>query len=101
MRTIWTLLKIIIVIAIAIPLAMFVLATAFGVLGALLGLAFLALKLAIVALLVVGGFKLLKRIFGGKRAPEPPVARALPPVDPHYAAAMRELDLELGESTRH
>ena len=101
MRTIWTLLKIIIVLAIAIPLAMFVLATTLGVLGAILGLAFLALKLAIIALLVLGGFKLLSRIFGGKRTPELPAAMSLPPVDPHYAAAMRELDLELGESARH
>ena len=100
MRIIWTLLKIIIVVAIAIPLAMFVLATAFGVLGAILGLAFIALKFAIIALLVVGGFKLLSRIFGSKRTPEIPAAKSLPPVDRHYAAAMRELDLELGESTR-
>ena len=99
MRIIWTRLKIIVVIAIAIPLAMFVLATAFGVLGAILGLAFVALKLAIVALIVVGGFKLLSRIFGGKRTPELPAAKSLPPVDPHYAAAMRELDRELGETT--
>jgi len=100
MRIVWTLLKIIIVLAIAIPLAMFVLATTLGVLGAMLGLAFLALKLAIVALIVVGGFKLLSRIFGGKRTPELPASRALPPVDPHYAAAMRELDRELGETSR-
>ena len=99
MRTIWTLLKIIVVLAIAIPVAMFVLATTLGVLGAILGIAFMALKLAIIALMVIGGFKLLARVFGGKRTPELPPSRALPPVDPHYAAAMRELDRELGETT--
>jgi hypothetical protein len=100
MRIIWTLLKIIIGLAIAIPLAMVVFATTLGVLGAMLGLAFLALKLAIFALIVVGAFKLVSRIFGTTRAPALPAARSLPPADPHYAAAMRELDLELGESTR-
>ena len=97
MRIIWTLVKVIIGLAIAIPLAMIVFATTLGVLGALIGLAFMALKLAIIALVGVSLFRLASRLFGSKRAPAEPAAKALPPVDPHYTAAMRELELELGE----
>ena len=97
MRIIWTLLKVVIGLAIAIPLAIVVFATTLGVLGALLGLAFFALKLAVFALIVVAGFKLLSRLFGSKPAPATNSARTLPPADPHYDAAMRELEIELGE----
>jgi membrane protein YdbS with pleckstrin-like domain len=99
MRIIWTLLKVIIGLAIAIPLAIVVFATTLGVLGALIGLAFFALKIAILALVVVGAFKLVSRLFGSKPAPMAP-ARSLPPADPHYEAAMRELEFELGERPR-
>ena len=44
MKPLWTLLKVVIAIAIAIPLFIIVLATTLGVLGALFGLAILALK---------------------------------------------------------
>ena len=91
MRIIWTLLKVVIGLAIAIPLAIVIFATTLGVLGALIGLAFFALKLAILALIVLGAFKLVSRLFGSKPEPAGPRAKALPPVDPHYAAAMREL----------
>ncbi|HWE42482.1 MAG TPA: hypothetical protein VG432_08250 [Gemmatimonadaceae bacterium] len=100
MRIIWTLVKVIIGLAIAIPLAMIVFATTLGVLGALIGLAFLALKFAVFALIAVGAFKLLSRLVRSSPAPAGPAARALPPVDPHYDAAMRELELELGERSR-
>ena len=100
MRIIWTLVKVIIGLAIAIPLAIFVLATSLGVLGALIALAFLALKFAVIALLAVGAFKLLARLFRSTPAPAGQVSKALPPVDPHYDAAMRELELELGERSR-
>lgn len=97
MRIIWTLLKITLGLAIAIPLAMFVFAATLGVLGAVLGLAFVALKIAVFALIVVGVFRLGARLFGSKPATVPPTARTLAPVDPHYEAAMRELDVALGE----
>lgn len=100
MRVIWTLLKIVIGLAIAIPLAMIVFATTIGVLGAMIGLAFVALKIAFFALIAVAAFKLVSRLFRSKPAPAAPVARALPPVDPHYDAAMRELEMELGERPR-
>jgi hypothetical protein len=100
MRPIWTLLKVIVALAIAIPVAMVLFATTLGVLGVVIGIAFFALKLAILALIGLGVFRLGARLFGSKPARTEPIARALPAADPHYAAAMRELDLELGERTR-
>ena len=103
MRVIWTLLKIMLACMIVIPLSIIVLVTALGVFGALLGLAILALKLAIVGLLVWGAFKLVAGLMGvgGSRArSERDEVKSLPPVDPHYEAAMRELDRELGHSSR-
>ena len=97
MRIIWTMLKVIIGLAIAIPLAIVVFATTLGVLGAVIGIAFFALKLAILAFIGLAVFRLGVRLFGSKPAPAEPMARALPPADPHYAAAMRELEMELGE----
>lgn len=96
MRIIWTLVKVVIGLAIAIPLAIFLFATTLGVLAAMIGLALVALKVAIFALAAVVVFKLAARLLGSKRTPAPPTAKALPPVDPHYEAAMRELDAELG-----
>jgi hypothetical protein len=101
MRIIWTLLKVIIGLAIAIPVAIVLFATTLGVLGAMLGLAFFALKFAIVALVVIGGFKLLSRLFGSTPSSPAPAGKSLPaPADPHYDAAMRELELHLGERPR-
>ena len=99
MRIIWTLVKVIVGLAIAIPLALIVLSTAVGIFGALIGLAFFALRIAVLVLLGVLGFKLVGRLFRSTPAPRP----ALPPpapVDPHYEAAMRELEQELGERPR-
>lgn len=101
MRTVWKLFKIALALAIAIPLGLIVLATTMGILGALFGLAVLVLKLAFVGLIAYGAFKLARNLFFGpapKPAPKPapaPVVPQLPPRDPYYEAAMRELDSEL------
>ena len=100
MRPIWTLLKVIVALAIAIPVAIVLFATTLGVLGAVIGIAFFALKLAILAFIGLSVFRLGVRLFGSKSAPAEPLARALPPADAHYAAAMRELEMELGERPR-
>ena len=101
MRFLWTTFKVLIALAIAIPVGILALALGFGVLGALLGLAVLALKLAVVALLAYGTFKLVVALAGGRRpAPAAPAPHALPAPDPHYEAAMRELDEVLGERPR-
>jgi hypothetical protein len=101
MRLLWTVLKVAIGLALVLPVAIIVLATVLGLFGALLGLAFLALRIAAIGLLFYGGFKLVSWLMRGapRKTPAPEV-RPLPRVDPHYEAAMRELDLELGETSR-
>lgn len=101
MRFLWKAIKVLIALAIVIPLGMLALAVGFGILGAVLGIAIFALKLAVFALLAYGAFKLLGAVFGERRpAPAAPAPRYLPPPDPHYEAAMRELDEALGERPR-
>lgn len=99
----WTLVKVVIVLALAIPLGIIVLGTALGLFGALLGLAIMALRIAIIGLIGYGVFRLGMRLF---RDPARSARRQrheikqLAPIDPYYNAAMRELDRELGESAR-
>src|SRR5690242_14475808 len=96
MKVLWTLFKVVIALALVIPVSIFLLATALGIFGALLGLAVVAFKVGILALIGYGAFRLLAHLLGGSPRKQP-VAQ-LPPVDPHYEAAMRELDRELGEA---
>lgn len=100
MRIIWTLVKVIIGLAIAIPLAIFVFAASLGVLGALIGLAFLALKVAVIAVIGIVAFRALSRILRSNPESTRPALPQPAAVDQHYAAAMRELELELGERPR-
>ena len=99
MRILWTLLKIIIGLAIAIPLGIMALALTAGVLGTLFGLAVLVLKLACVALVGYGVFRLARAMFVPSRKPAPPIPE-LRSVDPYYEAAMRELDSEIERRPR-
>ena len=96
MRFIWTLLKVVIALALVIPVSIIVLATALGILGALIGVAILSLKIAVLALIGYGAFRLVAQLWGGPARSAPKRSESLPPVDPHYEAAMRELDRELG-----
>ena len=98
MRILWTLLKVIIGLAIAIPLGIAALAISLGILGGLLGLAVLALKLACVGFIGYGLFRLGRSLLGGSPAPKAQPVRQLPMSDPYYDAAMRELDSEMGVS---
>jgi hypothetical protein len=101
MGMLWKLFKIVIALALAIPLSIIVLATALGVLGALMGLAVLTLKLAVVGLVGWGMFRLAAFLLRGSKAPRrKEEIRRLPPADPYYEVAMRELDRELGEASR-
>lgn len=97
MRILWNLVKFAIVLALVIPVAIIVLATALGLFGALLGLAIVAVRLAIVALLVWGAYRLGRAVFrrSGKHSRTGEFGQ-LVPVDPYYEAAKRELDRELG-----
>ncbi len=96
MRILWTLMKVIIGLAIAIPLGIVALVITVGILGGLLGLAVIALKLACVALVGVGLFRVARYFLGGSSAPKAKVIRELPAPDPYYEAAMRELDATMG-----
>lgn len=100
MRFIWTLVKVALAVAIVVPLCIIALGVGLGILGALFGLAIVVLKLAVLALVGYGVFKLAARLIGGPKAPTPPAVKQLPTYDPHYEAAMRELDRELGEVPR-
>jgi hypothetical protein len=101
MKGLWTLVKIMIALVLAIPLSIIVLATALGILGALVGVAVLTLKLAVFGLVAWGVFRLISRLMGGlAHGKRRSTITELPPVDPHYEAAMRELDRELGEVPR-
>lgn len=96
-RVLWTLFKIMIGLAIAIPLGFFAITLALGVVGTAVALAVMAVRLGVLALVGYGVYRVGRFLFGrGRRSPkhaEPPAA--LPPVDPYYVAAMRELDAEL------
>jgi hypothetical protein len=98
MRLLWTLTKLFIALAIVLPLAIIALSTALGVLGALAGLAFFALRVGIGLLLLYGLIKLTIALVGGNSAPKRAPVRDLPPpapVDPYVEAARRELDREI------
>ncbi len=101
MKVLWTLLKVVVALVVAIPVSIIVLATALGILGALVGIAVLALKLAVFGLVGWAAFRLITRLVRGpSRESRKSALAELPPVDPHYEAAMRELDRELGPVAR-
>jgi hypothetical protein len=99
MRIIWTLLKVIVGLAIAIPVGLLVLALTVGLVGTLMGLAVLAAKLAVLGFIGYGVFRVGRALFAPSRKASPAPVRELPQVDPYYQAAMRELDSELGPVT--
>lgn len=100
MRILWTLFKIIIGLAIAIPVGLLALALTVGIVGTLVELAIVALRLAIIGLIGYGIYRVVRHFVAPSRAAPAPVVRDLPPADPYYAAAMRELDSELRGSSR-
>ncbi len=95
MRALWTLTKVLLAIAIGLPLAIIALSLTLGLMGALFGLAVLTLRIALIGLVVWGVYRLAKAVFGSDERPNrrPP---SLPPADPYLEAAKRELDRELG-----
>lgn len=102
MKLLWTLVKVALALALVIPIGIVVLATALGLFGALLGLAILALRVALICLIAWGAFRLVTWLFRAPAASRSALheIKELPKVDPHYEAAMRELDRELGEVRR-
>jgi hypothetical protein len=93
MKVLWTLVKVGVALALVIPLSLLML----GVFGAVLGLAIMLLRVALIGLVAFGAFKLVARLL---RGPAPRVApreapRLSTPADPYYQAAMQELDREI------
>ena len=95
MRILWTLAKVILALAIAIPLGMLAVGLAMGILGGLFGLAVLALRLAVVGFVGYGVFLAARKLFGHKPKQTSQPIRELPAPDRYYEAAMRELDAEM------
>jgi hypothetical protein len=87
--------KVIIGLAVAIPLGIVVLMVALGILGRLLGVAVLTLKLACLALIGYGLFRVARFFFTPTSKPAVQPVRELTMPDPYYEAAMRELDAEM------
>jgi hypothetical protein len=101
MKVLWTLLKIVIGLVVVIPISILALAMALGILGALFGIAVLTLKLVAFGLVGWAAFRLISRLMRGpERGKRTRTIADLPPVDPHYEAAIRELDRELGPVSR-
>ncbi|MEA3244819.1 MAG: hypothetical protein U9Q74_01555 [Gemmatimonadota bacterium] len=96
MRTLWTLAKVVLALCIGIPLTIIALSMALGLMGALVGLAFVVLRVAVIALVVWVAFRLAMALFGSKPAPAKPAASLREPVDPYLESARRELDRDLG-----
>jgi hypothetical protein len=95
MRILWTLIKVVVGLAIAIPVGILVLALTVGVLGTLMGLAVLALKLSVLGFIGYGIYRVGRALFGPSRKMSSAPVKELPQIDPYYQAAMRELDSEL------
>lgn len=101
MRILWTLLKVIIGLAIAIPLGIVALVLTLGILGSLFGLAVLALKLACVGLVGYGLYRVARFVFSPSPKPTtPPMRELTTPPDRYYEAAMRELDAHMGGTSK-
>ena len=101
MRIIWTLFKVILGLAIAIPVGILALALMAGVVGTLVGLAILTLKLVCLGLVGYGLFRIARfMIAPSAKIPAAPSVREIPARDPYYDAAMRDLDAELGGRSR-
>jgi hypothetical protein len=102
MRVLWTLLKVIIGLAIAIPVGFLALALTAGLIGTLIALAVIALKLAIVGAIGYGLYRLARAVLAPSRNVPPAPLREVsaPAPDRYYEAAVRELDAELGVRPR-
>lgn len=101
MRVLWTLLKVIIGLAVSIPVAFLALALTAGLVGTVFALVIIAVKLAIVGAIGYGLFRLARAVFApSPKRPAPARELDSPAPDPYYSAAMRELDAELGVRPR-
>jgi hypothetical protein len=100
MRILLTLFKVVLGLAIAIPVAILALGLTVGILGAFVGVAFVALRLACFGFVGYGLYRLARFVFAPARKVAPRPVVELPAPDPYYEAAVRELDAELGGRSR-
>lgn len=100
MRILWTLFKLILALAIAIPLGIIALTVSLGILGALLGIAVLVLKLVCLGFIGYGLFRAAAFFLAPTPTPKVEPTRGLPPGDRYYQEAMREIDAHLGTTPR-
>jgi hypothetical protein len=99
MRILWTLFKIIVGLALAVAAGAVAMVLLAGVLGTMIGLAALAIRLAVFGLIGYGIYRVARFVFGSSPKPAPPV-RELPAVDPYYEAAVREVDAHIDGRVR-
>ena len=93
MKVLGMLLKTAVALVLVIPVSLLLL----GIFGTVLALAITLLRVAVIALVAYGAFKLIARLL---RGPTPRVdlketRRLATPADPYYEAAMRELDRDI------
>ena len=98
MRTLLKLAKVVLGLAIAIPVVFVVVAVSLGILGTVLGLVEIAAKVLCVGLVGYGLFRLGRYFFAPAEKAEVRPLRNLPLPDPYYNAAMQELDVHLGST---
>ena len=97
MKVLWTLFKVALALVLVIPLGIILLGTMLGILGAALGLAFMALRFALIGIVIYGVVKLISMLM--RDPAQPPAPREIasaPRADPYYESAMRELDRDVG-----
>jgi hypothetical protein len=97
-RILWTLIKVAVGLAIAIPLGLLLLAATVGIVGTMVGLAVAAVRLAFVGCVLYAAFRIFRFFAVPRRTPRAEPAPQLPRPDPYYTAAMRELDAEIRQS---
>ena len=102
MRLLWTFVKVVLGLALFIPLCIIALAAALGILGTLVGLAIVVVRFALVGLVAYGVFRLIATLVRRPQSQTRPAEIAPPPPaprrDPYYESALRELDRELGDA---
>ena len=71
MRILWTLFKIIVGLALAVGAGIFAMVVLAGVLGTMIGLAALAIRLAVLGLIGYGIYRVARFVFGSPSKPAP------------------------------
>src|SRR4051794_18040059 len=95
MRLLWGLVKVALVLVIGIPVCLFAISLALGIVGTVIGLVMMAVRLAVLGLIGYAAYRVFRWFVRPRTSPLRPSAPPLPAPDPYYSAAMRELDAEM------